>query len=151
MIVNERQKTTITTTSALANIVKRAVPASYRFGPAHPATRTFQALRIAVNGELSRLPALLEGAFQVLEPGGRLGIISFHSLEDRIVKNFFRQKNKDCTCPPEAPSCRCAGRRSVNIVIPKGVTASEAEIKQNPPSRSARLRVAEKIREIDPK
>jgi 16S rRNA (cytosine1402-N4)-methyltransferase len=100
-----------------------------------------------VNGELSGLPELLENALKVLEPGGRLGIISFHSSEDRIVKNFFRMKNRECTCPPEAPSCICGGRREVNILTRKGVTAVGEEIKRNPPSRSARLRVAEKIKE----
>jgi 16S rRNA (cytosine1402-N4)-methyltransferase len=147
LIVQERQKAGLTTTSALAVLVEMAVPASYQHGPIHPATRTFQALRIAVNGELSRLPALLEGALRTLEPGGRLGIISFHSLEDRIVKNFFRNMNKDCTCPPQAPICRCEGRRSVNILTKKGVKPEKTEIERNPPSRSARLRVVEKVLE----
>jgi 16S rRNA (cytosine1402-N4)-methyltransferase len=148
-IVTERQKGTITTTAALTELVEQAVPASYRHGPIHPATRTFQALRIACNGELSRLPDLLEGALRVLEPGGRLGIISFHSLEDRIVKNFFRMKNKDCTCPPEAPICRCEGRRSVTILTRKGIAPGDGEIERNPPSRSARLRVVEKVLDED--
>jgi 16S rRNA (cytosine1402-N4)-methyltransferase len=148
-IAGERQRGSITTTSALVNLIEQAVPASYRHGPIHPATRTFQALRIAVNGELSRLPDLLEGALRILEPGGRLGIISFHSLEDRIVKNFFRMKNKDCTCPPEAPICRCEGRRSVNILTRKGVAPQDGEIERNPPSRSARLRVVEKVLDED--
>ena len=148
-IVSERQKSTITTTSALAAIVKGAVPASYRYGPIHPATRTFQALRIAVNGELSKLSALLEGALRVLEPGGRLGVISFHSLEDRIVKNFFKSSNKNCTCPAQAPICRCEGRRSVNILTKKGIAPGKEEIERNPPSRSARLRVAEKVLDED--
>jgi 16S rRNA (cytosine1402-N4)-methyltransferase len=145
LIVNERQKSTITTTSALADLVERAVPASYRHGPIHAATKTFQALRIAVNGELSQLQSLLEAAFRVLEPGGRLGVISFHSLEDRIVKNFLRTKNKNCICPQQAPICKCSGRRSVNLLTKKGVTPSKNEIERNPPSRSARLRVVEKI------
>ena len=145
LIVQQRQKGTITTTGALAALVEKAAPASYRHGPIHPATRTFQALRIAVNGELSRLPDLLEGALRILEPGGRLGIISFHSLEDRIVKNFFRTMNKDCTCPPQAPICRCEGRRCVDILTKKGITPSAAEIERNPPSRSARLRVVKKV------
>ena len=149
LIVEERQKGTITTTAALASIVERAVPASYRYGPIHPATRTFQALRIAVNGELSRLPDLLEGALRILEPGGRLGIITFHSLEDRIVKNFFRMKNKDCTCPPEAPICRCEGRRAVNVLTRKGIVPGDEEVSRNPPSRSARLRVIEKVLDED--
>ena len=149
MIVNERQKSTITTTSALADLVERAVPASYRHGQIHPATRTFQALRIAVNGELSRLSGLLEAALRVLEPGGRLGVISFHSLEDRIIKNFFRTMNKNCTCPQQAPICVCDGRRSVNILTKKGITCAEEEIERNPPSRSARLRVVEKVLDED--
>ena len=145
----QRETGTITTTAALAGLVEQVVPAVYRRGPVHPATKTFQALRIAVNGELSRLVDLLEGALRVLAPGGRLGVISFHSLEDRIVKNFFKTKNKDCTCPPQAPVCQCRGRRSVNIVTRKGVAAGDAEIKLNPPSRSARLRVVEKILDED--
>jgi len=149
LIVNERQKSTITTTQALADLVYRAVPASYRHGNIHPATRTFQALRIAVNGELSRLPSLLEAAFRVLEPGGRLGVISFHSLEDRIVKNFFRAMNKNCTCPENAPICKCSGRRSINLLTKKGVTPGKDEIERNPPSRSARLRVLEKVLDGD--
>ena len=148
-IVQERQKSTITTTSALAGIVINAVPASYRHGPVHPATKTFQALRIAVNGELSQLPSLLEAALRVLEPGGRLGVISFHSLEDKIVKNFFRMMNKDCTCPQNAPVCVCSGRRSVNLLTKKGITPKIEEIERNPPSRSARLRVVEKVLDGD--
>jgi len=144
-IVQERQNGAISTAAALSELVKRAVPASYRHGPIHPATKTMMALRIEVNRELERLPELLEGALNVLKPGGRLGVISFHSLEDRVVKNFFKMKNRDCTCPPEQAVCNCAGLRSVNILTPKGVTADEEEIKRNPPSRSARLRVAEKI------
>jgi len=149
LIVNERQKSTITTTSALAGLVQRAVPASYRHGPIHPATRTFQALRIAVNGELSKLPSLLEAAFKVLEPGGRLGVISFHSLEDKIVKNFFRMLNKNCTCPENAPICKCSGRRSINLLTKKGITPADDEIERNPPSRSARLRAGEKVLDGD--
>jgi 16S rRNA (cytosine1402-N4)-methyltransferase len=148
-IVEQRRGSAITTTAALAAIVEQAVPVSCRHGPMHPATRTFQALRIAVNGELSRLPDLLEGALRVLEVGGRLGIITFHSLEDKIVKNFFREKNKDCTCPPEAPICRCEGRRAVNVLARKGLVPTDAEIERNPPSRSARLRAVEKVLDED--
>jgi 16S rRNA (cytosine1402-N4)-methyltransferase len=144
-IVLERQKGVIFTAAVLSELIKRAVPASYRHGPIHPATRTFLALRAFTNRELERLPELLELALKVLKPGGRLGVISFHSLEDRAVKKFFKVKNKSCCCPPEQAVCTCAGLRSVNILTPKGVTADEEEIKRNPPSRSARLRVAEKI------
>jgi len=135
----------ITSSAVLAEIVERALPPANRYGPTHAATKTFQALRIAVNGELSRLEALLESAFQVLEPGGRLGVISFHSLEDKIIKNFFREKNRDCICPPEAPICKCRGQRMVTILTRKGVSPGEEEIRRNPPSRSARFRVLEKI------
>jgi len=148
-IVRQRQNSTITTTQALADLVYKAVPANYRHGPIHPATRTFQALRIAVNGELTRLPSLLEAALAVLEPGGRLGVISFHSLEDRIVKNFLRTMSKDCKCPQYAPICNCGGRRSVNLLTKKGVTPANDEIERNPPSRSARLRVVEKVLDGD--
>jgi 16S rRNA (cytosine1402-N4)-methyltransferase len=146
-IVQERQGGGIATAAALAELVERAVPAVYRRGPVHAATKTFMALRIEVNRELFRLPDFLEGALEALEPGGRLGVISYHSAEDRIVKNFFKLKNRDCSCPPQAPSCTCGGRRKINILTRKGVTAGEAEIKRNSPSRSARLRVAEKIPE----
>jgi 16S rRNA (cytosine1402-N4)-methyltransferase len=148
-ICEARSRSPVRSSAQLAELVERAVPAGNRYGAIHPATRTFQALRIAVNGELSRLPDLLEGSLRVLEPGGRLGIITFHSLEDRIVKNFFREKNKDCTCPPEAPICRCEGRRAVNLLTRKGVGPSKEEIAGNPPSRSARLRVVEKILDED--
>jgi len=136
---------TVTSSVVLAEIVERAVPPAYRHGPIHPATRTFQALRIAVNGELSRLADLLEAAFRVLENGGRIGVISFHSLEDRIVKNFLREKNRDCICPPQAPICKCRGQRMVTILTRKGIKAGEEEIRKNPPSRSARFRAAEKV------
>jgi 16S rRNA (cytosine1402-N4)-methyltransferase len=144
--ISEAKKSAALVSSiALAEIVERAVPAAYLHGPIHPATRTFQALRIAVNGELSRLADLLEAAFRVLEPGGRLGVISFHSLEDRIVKNFLREKNRDCICPPDAPICKCGGQRTLTVLTRKGIIPGEEEIRKNPPSRSARFRAAEKI------
>ena len=135
----------IASSAVLAEIVERAVPAAERHRSIHPATRTFQALRIAVNGELSRLRDLLEAALRILEPGGRLGVISFHSLEDRIVKNFFREKNRDCICPPEEPICKCGGQRAVAILTKKGIESGEEEIRRNPPSRSARFRAVQKI------
>ncbi len=148
-LVEARKTAKIETAAALASIVERAVPGSYRHGPHHPATKTFQALRIAVNSELSRLPDLLEAAFRVLEIGGRIGIISFHSLEDRIVKNFLRDKNKDCICPPEEPICKCRGKRVIKLLTKKPVMPSRQECESNPPSRSAKLRVAEKILDED--
>ncbi len=144
-IVTARSHGKIETAKALAEIIWQAVPGFYRHGNIHPATKTFQALRIAVNGELERLEELLESALASLETGGRIGVITFHSLEDRIVKNFFRNKNKDCICPPEIPICVCGGRRSINLLTRKAVSPSENELKENPPSRSAKLRVAEKI------
>jgi 16S rRNA (cytosine1402-N4)-methyltransferase len=135
----------LTSTVLLAEIIENAVPPAYRHGPIHSDTKTFMALRIAVNGELSRLADLLEASFRTLEPGGRLGVISFHSLEDRIVKNFFREKNRDCICPPEAPICKCGGQRELMILTKKGISPGEEETRKNPPSRSARFRAAEKI------
>jgi 16S rRNA (cytosine1402-N4)-methyltransferase len=135
----------LTTSGRLAELVRAAVPAKYRHGPLHPATRTFQALRIAVNGELERLPALLEKALAILETGGRMGVITFHSLEDRTVKLFFRENSRDCSCPPSAPVCTCGGKR-VRVLTRKAVSAQEEELRRNPPSRSAKLRVAEKLK-----
>jgi 16S rRNA (cytosine1402-N4)-methyltransferase len=148
-IVENRSRGAITGSAALAEIVSRAVPGEYRRGRSHPATRTFQALRIAVNGELARLLELLGSALNALKIGGRLGVISFHSLEDRGVKNFFREKNRECTCPPETPICRCAGHRFVNLLTRKAVAPGAEEARKNPPSRSAKLRVVEKLFEED--
>jgi 16S rRNA (cytosine1402-N4)-methyltransferase len=144
-IAAARSLGTITGSAALAEIVEKSVPPFYRFGKTHAATRTFQAIRIAVNGELENLKELLENALNVLEAGGRLGVITFHSLEDRIVKNFFREKNGDCTCPPEAPICKCKGRRVLRHLTKKPVVPADEEVRNNPPSRSAKLRVVEKI------
>jgi 16S rRNA (cytosine1402-N4)-methyltransferase len=143
-IVRERSRAPIETAARLADVIRGAVPPSYRHGRIHPATRSFQALRIAVNRELGQLEEGLAAAFRVLAPGGRVGVISFHSLEDRMVKNFFRERSRDCTCPPEFPVCRCGGRRELTLVTPKAVQPGEAERARNPASRSARLRVAEK-------
>jgi 16S rRNA (cytosine1402-N4)-methyltransferase len=137
----------VTRTGALAEQVDSSVPPAYRRGPLHPATRTFQALRMAVNGEVSALPALLENALAILKTGGRMGVISFHSGEDRTVKRFFRDKNRDCTCPPEAPICRCGGVRAVTLLTRRAVGAGEEECRNNPPSRSAKFRAVEKIHE----
>jgi len=111
----------------------------------HPATKVFQALRIEVNDELDNLKKTLPMSLEILEKGGRVGVISFHSLEDRIVKNFFKKESKKCICPPEIPVCRCGHKKSLKIITKKPIRASEKEINKNPKSRSARLRVAEKI------
>jgi 16S rRNA (cytosine1402-N4)-methyltransferase len=110
----------------------------------HPATRTFQALRIAVNQELMSIEKALPDAVSVLAPGGRLAVISFHSLEDRIVKQFFRQECRDCICPPAQPMCNCGHRAILQEVVHRPIMASEEEIKENPRARSARLRIVEK-------
>jgi 16S rRNA (cytosine1402-N4)-methyltransferase len=133
----------ITGSAALAEIVKQAVPAQYRRGQ-HPATRTFQALRIGVNGELARLTELLEKALGALKIGGRMGVISFHSLEDRIVKNLFREKSRDFISPPGEPVIDHREDWKLNLLTRKPVAASEEEVRNNPPSRSAKLRVVEK-------
>jgi 16S rRNA (cytosine1402-N4)-methyltransferase len=144
-VLKARSADSIETTKQLADIIWHSVPNDYRYGRIHPGTRTFQALRIAVNGELARLKSALTNALAILKPGGRIGVISFHSLEDRIVKQYFREKNKSCTCPPEWPICKCGGKPVVRILTRKAVKASEAEIRENPPSRSARFRVIEKL------
>lgn len=148
-VVEARQGSRILTSKELADIVWSAVPAGYRHGKIHPATRTFQALRIAVNGELSRLPKALHDAFNVLNAGGKMGVITFHSLEDRIVKNYFRNLGKKCVCPPQQAVCSCGGSPCAEIMTRKPVEPTEAEIKSNPPSRSAKLRVVRKIRDAE--
>jgi 16S rRNA (cytosine1402-N4)-methyltransferase len=144
-ITAARGKKSIEKTSELRGIVERAVPPEYRRGKIHAATKTFQALRIAVNGELVRLSSALRDSLQVLKPGGRLAVISFHSLEDRIVKHFFKEKSRSCTCPPELPRCECGRIQRARILTKKPVTADEDETAENPRGRSAKLRVLEKI------
>ena len=146
-VVRARKTGSIESSKALEEIIWKAVPVGYRRGRLHPATRSFQALRIAVNGELARLEQALEYALKVLEPGGRMGVISFHSLEDRIVKRFFHGKNKTCTCPENWPMCKCEGEPIVKILTKKPLVPSEEEVNTNPPSRSAKFRVAQKMKE----
>ncbi|RME69592.1 MAG: 16S rRNA (cytosine(1402)-N(4))-methyltransferase RsmH [Chloroflexi bacterium] len=137
-------------TSDLAQIVAAAVPGGGRKGRReriHPATRTFQALRIAVNDELGALERALPQAVEQLKPGGRLAVISFHSLEDRIVKQFFRREAQDCICPPSQPVCVCQHKATIHIITKKPITPSPAEIESNPRARSAKLRVVESIRD----
>ncbi|HMA34976.1 MAG TPA: 16S rRNA (cytosine(1402)-N(4))-methyltransferase RsmH [Chloroflexia bacterium] len=146
-IAAERQQAPIGTTSRLATIVLAAVggrPAGPR-GRIHPATRTFQALRIAVNHELDVLPPALDAALALLRPGGRLAVIAFHSLEDRIVKQFIQQEVKGCICPPELPVCQCGRVPRLRAISKGAIQASAAEINRNPRARSARLRVAERL------
>lgn len=139
-----RKNGPITTTGQLADIIRSSVPAAVRREAGHPARKTFQALRIAVNGELDRLHEGLEAAFSLLAPGGRLAVITFHSLEDRIVKQQMHQWCQGCTCPPEFPVCVCGKKPQGKLIYKKGLAPSEQEIEENPRARSARLRVIEK-------
>ena len=134
----------ISSTTQLANIVIQAIGRNPK-AKRHPATRTFQALRIYVNDELGALEAALPQALDLLKPGGVLVVISFHSLEDRIVKHFLRQESRDCICPPHTPICVCGHKAQIELIHRKGVTPSPDEINQNPRSRSARLRAARKV------
>lgn len=127
----------------LAGVVERAVGG--RHGKIHPATRTFQALRIAVNDELGALESALPQAVELLRPGGRLAVITFHSLEDRIVKQFFRTESRDCICPPEQPVCTCGHIAKLRIITAKPAGPSHSEAAVNPRARSAKLRVAERL------
>jgi 16S rRNA (cytosine1402-N4)-methyltransferase len=133
----------VTSTGQLADIVARAVGRRQRI---HPATRTFQALRIAVNDELESLALALPQARDLLRPGGRLAVIAFHSLEDRLVKRFFQQEARDCVCPPEMPMCNCQHKATLRIITRRPIRPSDGEVARNPRSRSARLRVAERLR-----
>jgi 16S rRNA (cytosine1402-N4)-methyltransferase len=133
----------VNTTAQLASLVSR-VYGSNR-GEHHPATRTFQAIRIAVNDELEGLRKTLPIAVDVLNPTGRLAIITFHSLEDRIVKQFFQIESRDCICPPRQPVCTCGHKASIRLIQRKPIVASKEEIQENPRSRSAKLRIAEKL------
>ena len=130
-------------TGELANVIAKATK-SGKPG-IHPATRTFQALRIAVNGEMEAIETVLPIAVENLAAGGRLAVISFHSLEDRIVKHFFRQESMDCICPPRQPVCTCNHKASVKTITRQPISAQPTEIETNPRSRSAKLRIAEKI------
>ena len=143
-ICKAREQGEIQTTLQLAQIVKDSVPAAVRRGEGHPARRTFQALRIAVNGELDRLQEGLEAALELLSPKGRLAVITFHSLEDRIVKQEMAHWCQGCTCPPDFPVCVCGKKPQGRLVYKKGLSPSAEEVEENPRARSARLRVFEK-------
>ena len=144
-IVRRRRERPITTTTELREIVERSIPRRYWPKRIHPATRTFQALRIAVNHELESLERGLQAAITALRPGGRLGVIAFHSLEDTLVKNALHVAARSCLCPPQQPICTCAHRASLLLLTRKAIKADAAEIAVNPRARSARLRVAEKL------
>ena len=144
-IVRTRKTKTILNTKELVEIVEKVYSNKPKPKRIHPATKTFQALRITVNDELNSLRRTLPQALNILSPKGRIAVISFHSLEDRIVKQFFRQESKGCLCPPEFPVCRCAHKEQLTILTKKVITPSLEETKQNYRARSAKLRVAEKI------
>ena len=143
-IVQTREQEPVTTTFQLVECIKRAIPAKYREKGGHPAKRTFQALRIELNGELLVLKNSLSEMVDALAPGGRIAIITFHSLEDRIVKQAFRTAENPCTCPPEFPVCVCGKKSKGKVITKKPLTASEAELSDNPRAHSAHLRVFER-------
>ncbi len=144
-IVRYREKETIKTTGQLVDIIKSAIPPSAREGGHHPAKRTFQAIRIEVNGELDAIEPTIRNATDILAPEGRIAIITFHSLEDRIVKQTYADLASGCNCPRDLPVCVCGRKPRVNVLTRKPILPSETELEENPRSRSAKLRVAEKI------
>jgi 16S rRNA (cytosine1402-N4)-methyltransferase len=147
-IVRRRERQRLETTFELVEVVKASIPTPSRFGQGHPAKRSFQALRIAVNDELGELEAGLEDAIELLQPGGRIAVISFHSLEDRIVKHRFREAARGCVCPPDFPVCRCGHEPELRVVNARPIRPGAAEQSRNPRAASAKLRVAQ--REVHP-
>jgi 16S rRNA (cytosine1402-N4)-methyltransferase len=141
-IVRRRRKEPFARTGELVETIKGAIPTPARFGEGHPARRVFQALRIAVNDELDALETALPAALETLRPGGRLAVISFHSLEDRIVKRYFRREAHGCTCPPDFPVCVCGREPSLRVLTRKAVRPTPNEVALNPRAGSARLRAA---------
>ena len=144
-IIRERERAPIETTGELVEIIKRSIPSAARDGGHHPAKRSFQALRIEVNAELDVIAPAIRSAVRLLSKGGRIAIITFHSLEDRIVKQTFAELAQGCTCPKNFPVCVCGRRPEVKVVSRKPILPSEEELEINPRSRSAKLRVAEKL------
>ena len=144
-IVNARELKPIETTGELVKIIKSAIPAAAREGGHHPAKRTFQAIRIEVNGELDAIEPAIDSAVQMLAEGGRICIITFHSLEDRIVKQTYAKHAEGCTCPKNFPVCVCGKTPEVKVVTRKPIVPSERELEENPRSRSSKLRIAEKL------
>ena len=148
-IVRTRENAPIRTTLELVDVIKSAMPSAALREKQHPAKRSFQAIRISVNGELDALPPMLKAASDMLNPGGRLAVITFHSLEDRIIKRAMRDLARGCTCPPEFPVCICGNRPKMKVLTRKPIVSGEAELKENPRARSAKLRVAEKCDTFD--
>lgn len=144
-IIKEREKNEIASTEELVEIIKTAVPEKSRQKKTHFATKVFQAIRIEVNSELLSIEKFLKQAIKSLQKGGRLAVISFHSGEDRLVKKFFREKERGCDCPPEFPICQCGKKPEIKIITKKPIVPSEDEVANNIRSRSAKMRVAEKI------
>ena len=142
-IVKERENSPIKTTGHLSEVIKSAIPAKFKRDGGHPARKTFQALRIAVNNELDVLTTGLDAAFSILKPGGRLAVITFHSLEDRLVKKKMAAWCEGCTCPPEFPICVCHKKPQAKLINKKVIEASPREVNENPRSRSAKLRICE--------
>ncbi len=149
-IVTARNEAPIETTGQLVNVIKKALPAAALAGPHHPAKRTFQAIRIEVNHELDVIEPAIRSAVAVLKPGGRVAIITFHSLEDRVTKQVFADLAQGCTCPRDLPVCVCGRRPVVELVNRKPILPSDGETAENPRARSAKLRVAEKLKQITP-
>jgi 16S rRNA (cytosine1402-N4)-methyltransferase len=147
-ILRVRQRETLTTTQELVDTIKTAVPVPAQFAGGHPAKRTFQALRIAVNDELTQLERALPAAWELLAPGGRMAAISFHSLEDRLVKRFFVARARGCTCPPDLPICVCGHEPEAELLTRRAVAPTPGEVAANPRSRSAHLRAARKLQVI---
>lgn len=144
-IVNERQKKPIETTTELAEIIKHAIPARVREGGGHPAKKTFQAIRIELNRELDILSGSIEGLIDILNPGGRIAIITFHSLEDKIVKSAFKKAEDPCTCPPDFPVCVCGKKSKGRVLTRKPIVSGDKELSENNRAHSAKLRIFEKI------
>lgn len=144
-IVEARAESPIKTSAELARIVSLAIPKKFHPARIHPATKTFQALRIAVNNELENIEAFIDKAVSRLRPGGRLVIISFHSLEDRLVKSSFLRLSSPCICPPGMPECGCGKKRELKIITRTPIVPSEEEIQNNPRARSAKMRVGERV------
>ena len=144
-ICSRRENAPIATTLELVDVIRGAMPASALREKQHPAKRSFQAIRIAVNDELGAVSKVTEDAIPLLNPGGRLAVITFHSLEDRIVKNAMAEAAKGCTCPPNFPVCVCGNKPKVKLITRKPIVSGEEELERNPRARSAKLRICEKL------